>query len=159
MNFAEEAMTVEDGFICGEYESLPIASLPSLYVSFSTEFGEPTEIFHNNLRFRYDSGEPSVVEAMRKFADLTRQAREVLLAGESEKLGPLLDRNFDLRRSICQLPKEHVLMVETARACGASAKFAGSGGAIVGTYPDESAFDKLREEMKKIGCETVKPLM
>ena len=31
-------------------------------------------------------------------------------------------------------------MVETARRCGASAKFAGSGGAILGTYDGEAMF-------------------
>jgi len=50
-------------------------------------------------------------------------------------------------------------MVETARSCGASANFAGSGGAIVGTYPDEASYIKLVEEMKNIGCETVKPIL
>jgi glucuronokinase len=76
-----------------------------------------------------------------------------------EQLGGLLDRNFDLRRSICQLPNEHILMVETARSCGCSAKFAGSGGAIVGTYPDNETFIRLQTELKKIGCNTVKPII
>jgi glucuronokinase len=159
MNFSKDAMKTEDGFICGEYEDLPVSLLPPLYISYSTEFGEPTEIFHNNLRFRYDQGESAVVEAMQTFADLTRQTRELLLDKKPEHLGELLDRNFNLRRSICRLPKEHVLMVETARSCGASAKFAGSGGAIVGTYPDEETFIRLQTELKKIGCNTLKPIL
>ncbi len=163
MDFSKEAMKNEDGFVHGEYEEIPVSHLPPLYISFSTDFGEPTEVFHNNLRFRYDNGEQAVVEAMSKFADLTRQAKETLLlvgtAAEKQKsLSALLDQNFDLRRSICRLPAEHVLMVETARACGASAKFAGSGGAIVGTYPDEESYIRLREAMRKIGCETIKPI-
>ncbi len=158
MDFGEDKIHDEEGLACGAYEPIPVSLLPPLYVSFSTDFGEPTEVFHNHLRHRYDQGEPAVVDAMREFADLTRQARKALLAGEPEKLGPLLDRNFNLRRSICRLPKEHILMVETARSCGASAKFAGSGGAIIGTYADDDAFEKLRAAMQKIGCETIKPL-
>jgi len=159
MNFAQEAMKIEDGFIVGEYEPLPVSLLPPLYVSYSAECSEPTEVFHNNLRFRYDQGEPAVISAMEQCAELTMRAKDALRAGQQGLLPGLLDANFDVRRSICQLPKEQILMVETARSCGASANFAGSGGAIVGTYPDEESFVKLTESMKKIGCETVKPVM
>ena len=159
MNFAKEVMKTEDGFTVGEYESLPVSLLPPLYFSYSVDCSEPTEVFHNNLRFRYDQGEPAVVSAMQHCADLTVRAKEALLAGHQDLLPPLLDANFDIRRSICALPKEQVLMIETARSCGASANFAGSGGAIVGTYPDEEAFVQLTEAMKRIGCETVKPIL
>jgi glucuronokinase len=159
MDFAKETMKTEDGFVVGEYENLATSLLPPLYVSYSADFSEPTEVFHNNLRFRYDQGEPAVVSAMQQCAELTVRAKEALLSGRQELLPALLDANFDVRRSICQLPKDQIAMVETARSCGASANFAGSGGAIVGTYPDESAFIKLKAEMKKIGCETVKPMV
>jgi len=159
MDFSKEAMKTEDGFVCGEYEDLPVSLLPPLYISYSVDCSEPTEVFHNNLRFRYDHGEPAVVSAMQQCADLTVRAREALLAGHHDCLPALLDANFNLRHSICQLPKEQILMVETARGCGASANFAGSGGAIVGTYPDEAAFVQLQEAMKEIGCETVKPIL
>ena len=48
-------------------------------------------------------------------------------------------------------------MVEVARSTGASAKFAGSGGAIVGTYRDEAMFQKLERELGKINCAVLKP--
>ena len=38
-------------------------------------------------------------------------------------------------------------MVEAARSAGASAKFTGSGGAIVGTYEDEAMFAALQERL------------
>ena len=159
MNFAKETMKTEDGFVVGEYEDLPVPLLPPLYVSYATDCSEPTEVFHNNLRFRYDQGEPAVISAMQRCAELTVEAKNALLSGHRELLPDLLDANFDIRRSICQLPKDQILMVETARSCGASANFAGSGGAIVGTYSDEAAFVKLKEEMQKIGCETIKPML
>jgi glucuronokinase len=159
MNFAEEAMQTEDGFVCGDYEDLPVALLPPLYVAYAVHCSEPTEVFHNNLRFRYNQGEPAVVSAMQQCAELTVQAKDALLTGHWESLSELLDANFDVRRSICQLPKEQIVMVETARSCGASANFAGSGGAIVGTYPNEESFVQLTEAMKKIGCETMKPII
>ncbi|MDR3234098.1 MAG: hypothetical protein LBT46_10630 [Planctomycetaceae bacterium] len=156
MNFSEEAMITEDGFRRGIYEKIPVMLLPPLYVAYSPDCGEPTEVFHNNLRFRYDSGEPAVVEAMKQFADLSVQFRQALLEKRIQDLPPLMDANFDLRRSICKLPKEQIQMVETARACGVCAKFAGSGGAVVGIYSNETAFTKLESAMKQINCETVK---
>ena len=48
-------------------------------------------------------------------------------------------------------------MVMAARATGASAKFAGSGGAIVGTYEDESQFARLSAALSAIGCQTIRP--
>ena len=159
MNFAKETMKTEDGFVVGEYEDLPVSLLPPLYVSYSVDCSEPTEVFHNNLRFRYDQGESAVVSAMQQCAELTMKAKNALLAGQQELLPDLLNANFEIRRSICPLPKDQIAMVETARSCGASANFAGSGGAIVGTYPNEEAFGKLQKAMKNIGCETVKPIL
>jgi len=46
---------------------------------------------------------------------------------------------------------------ETARAAGATANFAGSGGAVVGTYTDEAMFARLTEKMKGIGIAVIKP--
>ena len=48
-------------------------------------------------------------------------------------------------------------MVMTARKCGASVKFAGSGGAIVGTYEDVSQLERLKTDLKAIGSETFVP--
>ena len=49
------------------------------------------------------------------------------------------------------------MMVEEARRVGASAKFAGSGGAIIGTYAGESMYDALRARLQGLGCEVFKP--
>ena len=48
-------------------------------------------------------------------------------------------------------------MVETARRCGASAKFAGSGGAILGTYSGDAMFAAMRDRLAAIGSRTIKP--
>jgi glucuronokinase len=48
-------------------------------------------------------------------------------------------------------------MVETARDCGASAKFTGSGGAIVGTYEDDAMFDRLRAALEPQQVTVIKP--
>jgi glucuronokinase len=48
-------------------------------------------------------------------------------------------------------------MVEMARSAGASAKFTGSGGAIIGTYQDEIMFSKLKGTLNEHNIEVIKP--
>jgi glucuronokinase len=147
------------GYECGVYERLDPALMPLLYIAYSTDVGEPTEVFHNRLRERYDQGDPDVVAAMQTFASLASQAREAILNREHGRLSKLIDENFDTRLSIDKLPSDHVEMVQRARGVGASAKFAGSGGAIVGTYRDETMFDRLQQELGQIGCRVFKPII
>lgn len=157
MDFSRERMETVCGLPCGVYEPLDPALLPPLYLAYSVDVSEPTEVFHNNLRARFEQGEPQVVEAMSQFAQLAADARQVLVSGNPACLGRLIDANFDLRRSICRLPAGQIEMIERARSVGASAKFAGSGGAILGTYPDESTFDRLKIELAAIRCQVIRP--
>jgi glucuronokinase len=72
-------------------------------------------------------------------------------------LSRLVDENFDVRRAIFTLPGWQVQMVDAARACGASANFAGSGGAIVGTYDDERTFERLQDALLAVSSRVIKP--
>ena len=159
MNFSLESMRTIDGFSCGEYEPIPLEFVPPLYIACSADAGEPTERFHNNLRAKYDAGDDLVVNAMKEFAQIAQDAKSAIYQRNYDELARLMNANFDLRHSICRLPKEHVKMIEVARASGASAKFAGSGGAIVGTYPDEETYKQLKNSLSAIGCEVVKPML
>ena len=71
----------------------------------------------------------------------------------------LINRNFDLRSEVCagSISEKNRRMVDIARKCGASAKFTGSGGAIVGTFEDEKMFETLQRELKVFGVEVIKP--
>ncbi len=145
------------GFPSFHYEPLDPALLPPIYLSYHTDFSEPTEIFHNDIRGRFNRGEPKVVNAMKRCADLAARGREALLRRDYEELGRLLDENFEMRRSIYNLPPWQVEMIEAARRCGASAHFSGSGGAIVGIYRDEVMFRRLSEHLAALHCSTIKP--
>ena len=50
-------------------------------------------------------------------------------------------------------------MVRVARECGASAKFSGSGGAIVGVCPDDAVFARLEERLGKFGVKVLRPTL
>jgi glucuronokinase len=157
MDFGLEREEIVDGFKAYAYERLDPALLPPLYLAFSTLLSEPTEVFHNDIRGRFDRGDKAVVQAMREFARLAAQARTALLERDLGRLGQLMNANFDLRRTIYALPAWQVQMIEVARACGASAKFAGSGGAIIGICRDDAMFEELRTRLGEIGTHTVRP--
>lgn len=159
MNFSQDAMQKINGYECGQYESISLEFAPSMYIAYSSDAGEPTERFHNNLRSRFEMGDVAVVSAMQGFAQIAQDARDAIYRRDWEQLSKLINANFDLRHSICRLPREHVEMIETARAAGASAKFAGSGGAIIGTFSDEKTYDKLKNSLNAIGCVVMKPIL
>jgi glucuronokinase len=154
MNF-DRALMESRGY--GEYERLDPALLPNVYVAYRTSLSEGTEVFHNNIRERWRRGDPEVVEAMKTWACYAEEGSACLLRRDYERLGALIDANFDLRSRIYTIGKGNLEMIQTARAVGASANFAGSGGAIVGTYADPDMFRRLTEAMNAIGVAVIQP--
>ena len=157
MNFDKQVEHSVDGFLCYEYERLDPGLLSNVYIAYHAGLSEPTEVYHNNIRGRFLRGEDIVVNAMQRFAELTAEGKQALLDGDIQRLAVLINENFDLRRSISRLPDWQIEMVETARACGASAKFAGSGGAIVGTYESEQMLEKLKTRFADMHVKTFLP--
>jgi len=143
----------------GRYVPLDPSKLPPLYVAYRTDLAEGSEVFHNDIRTRFDQGEPQVVAAMRRFAELAELARQAIVCGRPRALPALINENFDLRASIYQIGRENLRMVDVARRCGAAAKFAGSGGAIVGVYDSEATFRKLSSALGRINCQVFKPII
>jgi len=156
MDFSQSHEQVSNGLTHYYYESLTPARLPNLYVAYHTALSEPTEIFHNDIRNKYHRGEKVVIDAMEHFAELAEEGRKALLAGDEEQLGSLINENFDTRHQLYRLPEWQIRMVQTARECGASAKFAGSGGAIIGIYKDQAMYQTLCSYMAKIGSRVIK---
>ncbi len=154
MDFERELMESR-GY--GEYERLNPALLPKIYVAYRTSLGEGTEVFHSNFRDRWERGDPEVLEAIRSWADYAKQGKECLLKGDYETLNRLIDANFDLRARIYRIDNGNLEMVRTAREAGASANFAGSGGAIVGAYRDEKMYARLSKDMSRIGVGVIQP--
>jgi len=157
MDFSKKQERISGGLTHYYYESLDPALLPKIYIAYHTALSEPTEVFHNDIRSRYNRGEKRVVDAMQHFADLAEEGRKALLEGDVDRLGTLIDKNFDIRLQLYSLPAWQIRMVETARACGASAKFAGSGGAIIGIYKDEAMYQDLSVRLEQIGSKVITP--
>jgi glucuronokinase len=141
----------------GRYERLEAGKLPRLYISFDPQRAEVSGTYHRKLKVLFDEKKPDIVSAMGEFASLAQQARDALVAGKPELLPALINANFDLRDRIFHVSDANRRMVMTARSQGCSAKFAGSGGAIVGTFEDDAQYRRLSDAMAAIGCTTIIP--
>jgi glucuronokinase len=143
----------------GVYEPLKPPHAPPLYVAYDPERAEVSDIPHRNLRALFNSGDKTVVEAMAKFRDLTDRGKAALLSADWRTLAEVTNANFDLRRTIMPIAPENLRMVEVARSVGASAKFAGSGGAIIGVYQDGRQYQELVDKLASIRCTVLRPLI
>lgn len=150
-----QTLIEQQGF--GHYEYLDASKLPPLFIAYRTDLSEISDVFHNNIKSRFLNGEKEVMDAMRYWAEITDEARLCLESGNTQKLSKLMDANFDQRAKLYNLSEGNLRMVKVARECGASAKFTGSGGAIIGIYQDEAMFQKLTEELSKISVSVIKP--
>lgn len=155
MDFAQQYMD-DQGY--GYYQYLPLNHLPPIYIAYRDDMSEGTEVFHSDIRVRFNRREPDVVEAMLYWAHLTDQVRDAIMAKQGhEVIGPLLDANFDKRKQLYHISKGNLEMVDAARSVGASAKFCGSGGAIVGTYRDEAMFAELEHTFAALNISIIRP--
>ena len=94
---------------------------------------------------------------MKYFADLTFEAKQALLNKDYKKLKELMNANFDRRKEIFPISNENLEIIKRARDLGASAKFTGSGGCIIGIYEDENMYEKLEKSFTKNDSVIFKP--
>jgi glucuronokinase len=157
--YMDFARSLVEGRGYGEYESLRPPRMPPLYVAYDPRRAQVSDVPHRNLRALYNSGDPAVVAAMEEFRQLTDRGKAALMAGDFDELHRLTNQNFDLRRTIMNIAPENLALVEAARGVGASAKFAGSGGAIVGLYHDGHQYQQLVDALAALGCSVLRPLI
>ena len=143
----------------GIYTPIDIPDELKLYVAYRTDLAEGSEILHSRLREKYNAGVPQVLDAMKEWAHLTEEVASAINNREYSRIPALLNRNFDLRCEVCAdaVSSKNLQMVKVARACGASAKFTGSGGAIIGTYEDEKMFEAMKIAFRESKVELIKP--
>jgi glucuronokinase len=143
----------------GIYERLDEALLPELYLAYKPALGKISGRVLNEIRMNYDKGDGHTINTLSKIAGLAEAGREALLRRDYETLSRLMDENFDLRRSIMTITRENDELIETARSCGASATFAGSGGSIIGICRGETMVGRIAGELGKIGAIVVRPIV
>ncbi len=141
----------------GKYEPIDPFLLPPLYLAYEKAVNQASGIYHSRLRERWERGDAGVAEAMRVFADLAERGEKALLDRDHRTLAALMDHNFDTRSKLVKLRPSNAQMVSLARHLGVCAKYAGSGGAIVGVCECEEQFSTLEREFSKIGCIMIRP--
>jgi glucuronokinase len=155
MDFDRERME-RDGF--GLYEPIDSRALPPLFVAYHDRLAEGTELTHNDLRSRFNRGDPQVLDGIKRWAELAQQARDLIVGGRGREVGPLMDANFDLRASLIHISPGNRRLVETGRRLGAAVKFAGSGGAVVGCYDgDPERLQRLSAAYAEMGAKLIVP--
>ncbi len=141
----------------GIYERIDPKLLPNLYIAYKTSLGKVSGKVLSNIRERYDSGDTFVIETLQKIADLADGGKEAICDKDNETLKRIMNENFDYRKQIMPISESNLEMIDTARSCGASAKFAGSGGSIIGIYTDDEMLTRLNVELKKLNARVIKP--
>jgi glucuronokinase len=143
----------------GVYERIDATLLKHAYVAWCPRMSVHSAGFHRELRRRFRAGDTQTVTALGEIAELAKQARAAFVSGDLRALQPLVNANFDLRRRLGPLEPHHVRMIEVARSTGASANYAGSGGAITGFAKGEHAFAELKCAMAAFGCTVIRPTL
>lgn len=153
----EEDFVKKNNF--GRYETLPVENLPKIYLAYKDSLGKISGVVLNDIASRYKRGEKLVIDTLNQIADCAAEGKEAIIKKDYNLLSELINRNFDLRKKIMNISDENLKMVDIARKCGASAKFAGSGGSIIGTYTNDEMLHKLIIELKKLNVRVVKPFI
>ena len=154
MNFDRQIMEKTG---CGQYERLDPNLLPKLYIAYKTELGKVSGKVLSDIRTRFDKGDQIVIQTLNRIAACAEEGKQALLNRDVAKLNDLMNENFDLRSKIMNISDSNKEMIQVARHCGASAKFTGSGGSVIGIYKDDEMLTRLVVELKKIRARVIKP--
>ncbi|MCA9731136.1 GHMP kinase [candidate division KSB1 bacterium] len=131
----------------------------NIYVAYKTDLSKVSGTVLNDIKVRYDRGDKEVIDTLAEIAGLADRGRVCIEEGNLDELNELIDHNFNLRKKIMHITDSNIELVETARKCGASAKFSGSGGAIIGLYKNNDMLTRLIVELKKINARVIKPFI
>jgi len=156
MNFDKEHMEEHN---YGIYKPINLQKLPKLYIAYKTKLSKVSGAVLNNIRERYDSGDSHTIETLAQIGELAEVGKTALEKGDFNLLHELINLNFDLRCKIMNVSESNKELVHVARSCGASAKFSGSGGTIIGSYTDDDMLRRLIVKLRKIDARVIKPIL
>lgn len=143
----------------GLYESLDPKLLPELYIAYKPELGKVSGQVLDDIRIGYVRGDEFVMDTLIRLAEIADAGKQALLRRDFEKFHELMNQNFDLRSQIMKISESNFEMIQAARKCGASAKFAGSGGSIIGMYTGEDMFSRLKTDLEKLKAVVIIPVI
>ena len=142
----------------GDYIKLD-CSLPPAFIAYTSHPRKNSGQVHNEIRYRFDNGDEEVLSAMYKFAKIALGARKVLAQGNFQELGHLMSLNWTTRLELYgeeAIGEDNIKMISIATEHDCPAKLPGSGGSVIGLYPDEETYEKLSKAYTNEGFEIVK---
>jgi len=142
----------------GIYERIDLSLLPDFYLAYKSDLGKVSGGVLHEIRKGYERGDSLTLSTLKRLADIAHEGKTVLEQRELNKFFDLMNINFDLRSKIMPITETNKELIQAARRCGASAKFAGSGGSIIGMYHGEDMFDSLVSELGKLQAEVIRPI-
>ncbi|WVZ15706.1 hypothetical protein V8G54_013272 [Vigna mungo] len=138
----------------GIYIPMDLSLLPPLYLIYAENPSDSGKV-HSKVRERWLDGDEFIVSSIKEVANIAEEGKYVLEEKDYSKFATLMNRNFDIRRSMFgdeALGGLNIKMVEVARKVGAASKFTGSGGAVVVFCPEGiSQVKLLQDECQKEG--------
>jgi glucuronokinase len=143
----------------GRYTPLEVHNLPQLYIAYKTELSKVSGAVLNDIRIRYEKKDPLIIESLARIAQIAEEGKTAIETKDYQKLHALINENFDLRSKIMNISEENKNMVKVARSCGASAKFAGSGGSVIGIYEDDEMLNRLINALKEVKARVIRPFI
>lgn len=151
MDFSKDHM---DKLGHGIYTPMDTSLLPPLHLIYADNPSDSGKV-HSTVRQRWLNGDEFIISSIKEVASVAEEGRKALLEKDYSKLATLMNRNFDLRRSMFGddvLGAVNIEMVEVARRVGAASKFTGSGGAVVVFCPNgPSQVKQLEDACQKAG--------
>ncbi len=125
--------------------------LPPLLLAWDPEPGQSSGDVHASVFARWEAGDELVREVMRELPQLVVEGAAALQGGDHSRLAALMDRNFELRRSIFNISPRDQELIALGRDYGAGAKLCGSGGSAVFMHPDPAALSRLAQALNQAG--------
>ena len=151
MDFNQELLLAKNH---GTYERLnqkeSLDSMP-LFIAYEARPSDSGKI-HSSVKARFLENDPIVLKAVENWKRLTDEAKTAIENNDVQQLKELMDENFNLRRELygdACVGESNLRMIQIARDMGCSAKFPGSGGAIVGMAKCKEDFIQLRAAYEK----------
>jgi glucuronokinase len=154
MDFNRELMEKNN---CGAYERLDPNLLPPLFLAYKEGLGKVSGHALNPITIGYERGDKLVLDCLGRIAEIAEEGKQALVNRDLDRLFALMNENFDQRSKIMPISEGNREMIETARNLGASAKFAGSGGSVIGMYKDDDMYEELFKAFRKIDALVIKP--
>ncbi len=154
MDFSRELIQRNN---CGRYERLDPGLLPPLFIAYKEGLGKVSGHALTPIGVGFERGDKLVLDSLARLAEIAEEGKQALFNGDFDRLFDLMNENFEQRSKIMPISEGNREMIETARKLGASAKFAGSGGSIIGMYRDDDMFASLVEAFARIEAKLIKP--